>query len=90
MIPPAPLLPKRTPPPPRLNLSREFAADPFDKRMRDSRQRHTPLGLCVEIWQWYRTHEAECGPAFAPIAASIRELIEREAPDHVEYLEGKP
>jgi hypothetical protein len=88
---PVPLPPRKRPVPvfhPK-TLDRQFAADPFDPRMhRDSPHReHTALGLLVEIWQWYRTHEADCGPAFRPIAGSIRELLQREAPEHVEFLE---
>lgn len=90
---PVPLPPRKGPPKyyPK-TLALQFAADPFDRRMHAASlgRDHTPLGLLVEIWHWYRTHEAECGAAFRPIAGSIRELLQREAPEHLEFLERMP
>lgn len=73
-------------PPPRhipRTLAKQFAADPFDRRMHaaSAGREHTPLGLLVEIVHWYRTHQAECGPAFGPIVRSAEECLRREAPD---------
>ena len=68
-------------------LDKCFAADPFDKRMhRNSPKReHTPLGLCLESYWWYRTHDIP--PALVPVMNSTRELLERDCPDALAELE---
>jgi hypothetical protein len=70
------------------NLDFQFAADVFDLRFvdRTAQRNLTPLGVLLNVWYWYEKHEKECGPAFKPIQASIRELLEREAPDQLEQL----
>ena len=80
--------------PPRIypaDLSKQFAADPFsDKMHNDGPQReHTPLGLLVEILHWYETNKADCGPAFQPIANSVRQLLEQECPKELKALQPK-
>jgi hypothetical protein len=52
---------------PRPQIEHQFAADPFDVRLRypsdhddpNKRQRHTPLGTLVEIEAWCKRHEAD-------------------------------
>lgn len=73
------------------DLSKRFAADPFDKRMRLASPAggltHTSLGLLVEIWEWVRQNPQAVPPALVPVIESITTHLRREAPDALEFLE---
>ena len=72
------------------DLSRQFAADPFDARYHESgpKRPHTPLGLLVEILSWYQTHKEDCGPAFQPIANEVRSCLEKNCPATLKEIES--
>ncbi len=70
------------------NLDFQFAADVFDPRFvdRTPQRKFTALGVCVNVWHWYQTHQDECGPAIQPLITTIYQLLERECPDQLEQL----
>lgn len=63
--------------------------DPFDGKHRnaDAERSFTPLGCLLETYAWYWTHKSEIGPAFTPIASSIRKVLAREAAGHLTDIE---
>jgi hypothetical protein len=76
------------------DLSLQFAADPFDKRMRTPGPQghlvHTPLGLLLEIHEWLRQNPKEIPPSFRPILKSVEQLLQQRVPAELQRLQKPP
>ena len=68
-----------------------LGSNPFDDKHHnaDPQRTFTPLGALLECYAWWTVHKAEIGPAFAPMAETIRQTLKRADPKALAELEAR-